>query len=184
MIKSLFLSAILFTSLSASGQANEHCRAKGNSQIIEAFNKAKLLNTRFKASVGQADEGRYQRLRKEVEQYSETTVMPCVSSAAQRMAKRADPRLMLALMELLVSYENSADETISYSMGKLFAADPAAVERALETFSPIERKLIANSIETGWINVKPEYSSALRKNREERLKKLLSSVDRSPGPAQ
>jgi DNA invertase Pin-like site-specific DNA recombinase len=180
MIKSLFLSAILFTSFSASGQGNEHCRAKGNPQIIEVFNTAKLLNARFKASVGRPGEGEYQRLRKEVEQYGETTVMPCVSRAAQRMAKRADPRLMHGLMELLVSYENSADETMSYSMGRLFAADPAAVERALKAFSPIERKLISDSIQAGWINVKPEYSSALGKDREERLEKLLSSVDGSP----
>jgi DNA invertase Pin-like site-specific DNA recombinase len=184
MIKSLFLSAILFTGLPASAQGDAHCPAKGNPQIIEVFNTAKLLNARFKASLGRPDEGEYQRLRKEVEQYGETTVMPCVSRAAQRMVNRADPRLMHGLMELLVSYENSADETMSYSMGKLFAADPAAVERALKAFSPSERKLISNSIQAGWINVKLEYSSALGKNREERLKELLSSVDRSPGPAQ
>lgn len=176
MIKSLFLSAIIFTCLSAFSQGNETCRTKGASEIIKVFNKGMILNEKFKKSVGAPDKDEYQRLRKESAQYDEETVIPCVSRASQLMANHADPALMHKLMELVISHENLADETISYAMGKLFSVNPSSVERALKEFPSNERKLIVDSIQTGWINVKPELSPALSKNRDGRLKKLHSSV--------
>jgi hypothetical protein len=179
MIKSLFLLVIISTCLSAFAQDNENCRAKGALEIIKVLDKGLVLNDKFKKSVGGPDKDEYQRLRKEIEQYDEGTVMPCVRRASQLMAKQEDPVLMHKLMELVISHENSADETISYTMGKLFATNPVAVERALEQFPFNGRKRISDSIQTGWINVKPELSPALGKSRDERLKKLLSSVDRT-----
>lgn len=177
MIKSLFLSVMLLTCLSAFSQDSKTCRAKKSSEIIKVFDKGMVLNDKFKKSVGGPDKDEYQRLRKEIELYDEEVVMPCVRRASQLMAKHADTVLMHKLMELVISHENSADETISYAMGKLFAANPATVERALKEFPINGRKLIAGSVQTGWINVKTELSPTLSKSRDERLKRLLSSVN-------
>jgi hypothetical protein len=121
--------------------------------MIEVFDRGMVLNGKFEKSVGGADEGEYQRLRKESERYGEETVMPCVRRASQLMATHADPVLMHKLMELVIFYENSADESISYAMGKLFATHPAAVERALREFPFSGRKRVAESIQAGWMNV-------------------------------
>lgn len=130
-----------------------------------------------------ADKDECQRLRKELEQYNQEKVMPCVRRASQHMASHADPLIMHKLMELVISYENSADGTISNSMGKLFATDPATVERGLKEFPVMGRRLIADSVQTGWTNVKAGLAAACRKNRDERLKKLLASLGRKVGTA-
>jgi hypothetical protein len=112
----------------------------------------------------------------EIEKYDEETVMPCVRRASQLMIEQSDSVLMHKLMELIISHENSADETTSYALGKLFTNDPAAVEHAIEKFPMHGKKIIFNSVQTGWENVRPELSAALRRNREERLAKLHLSV--------
>lgn len=175
MIKFLFLSAIFFTCLSAFSQDTETCHAKKSSEIIQIFDKGIVLNEKFKKSVGGDDKDEYRRLRKEIEQYDEEMLMPCVRRASQLMSRHSNPALMHKLMELVISHENSGDETISYAMGRLFAATPTAVEHTIKEFPPGGRKLISDSVQTGWINVKSELSSSTSKNRDERLKKLLSS---------
>lgn len=76
-----------------------------------------------------------------------------------------------------ISHENNADEAISYTMGKLFAADPEDFKCALEAFPINGRKIIVNSVQAGWINLKPELSPSLGKNRDRALGKLLSAVN-------
>ncbi|MES2072573.1 MAG: hypothetical protein V4488_19590 [Pseudomonadota bacterium] len=177
MIKYLVLLTILFTCLSTFAYADQNCLTKKTSEIVKVFDKGIVLNEKFKKSVGENDKEEYQRLRKGGEQYSEETVIPCVQRAAQLLSKHSNPRLMHKLMELVISYENSADEMISYSMGKVFAANPAAIENAIKTFPEPDRKLISNSVWAGWVNVKPELPSKLVKNRDKRIKFILPSVD-------
>jgi hypothetical protein len=176
MVKTIFSLLIGCVCLSSFAKDNEDCLAKGSSEIIKVFNMGVALNEEFKRSVRGADENESKKMRKQIEQYDQDAVMPCVRRASQIMEKHGEPLLMHKLMELVISYENSADETLSYSMGKLFAANPAAVERALKEFSPDGRKILSDSIRTGWVNVRPELPPGLGKNRDERLKKLLSSA--------
>ncbi len=178
MIKYLFLSMILFIGVSSFAQANETCRANKSLEIIKVFDKGIILNEKFKKTVGGSDKEEYKRQRKGIEKYNEETVMPCVRRAAQLLSQHSNPVLMRKLMELVISYENSGDETVSYAMGKIFSANPASVERTIKEFPSDRRKLIFNSVQTGWVNVKPELSPALGKNRDEQLRQLLLSVDR------
>jgi len=46
---------------------------------------------------------------------------------------------MEKLLRLTVSYENSADESISYSLGVIFAHNPGAIENGIKEFSEIQR---------------------------------------------
>ena len=178
MIKYLLLATIFFTCLSAFSQDNEVCHSKNSSGIIQIFDKGIVLNEKFKKSVEGNDKDEYQRLRKKIEQYDEGVVMPCVGRASQLMSSRSNSALMHKLMELVISYENSADETISYEMGRLFAVNSKAVEHTIKEFPPSGKKIILKSIQTGWINVKPELSPSVGKSGDERLKKLLLSEKR------
>ena len=68
-----------------------------------------------------SDDARYQGLRRQVKQYGEETGMPCVREAQQFLLRESDEALLRKLMEFTVSYENSADETLSEAMATIFA---------------------------------------------------------------
>ena len=172
MIKHFFWVVIFFTCLSAFAHADGNCRTKDSAAIIKIFNQGITLNEKFKKSVGGGDKDEYRKLRKGSEQYDEETVMPCVRRAAQLLSKRSNPALIHKLMELVISYANSADETVSYSMGKVFAANPEAIESSIKEFPKDGRQLIAISVQTGWANVKPGLNTALVANRDARIKQL------------
>ncbi len=154
-------------------QAGGVCRAKNSTAIINVFEQAITLNEKFKKSVGMSDNEEYRRLRKNTEKFNEETVMPCVRRAAQLLSKRSKLVLMHEFMKLVISYENSADETISYSIGEVFAANPKIIESAIKEFPDNGRKLISNSVLTGWESVKPGLDAAIATNRDERIKRLM-----------
>ena len=180
MIKHFFWLVVFFTCLPAFAHADGNCRAKDSAEIIKIFNHGITLNQKFKKSVGGGDKDEYRKLRKSSEQYDEGTVIPCVRRVPQLLSKRSSPALMHKLMQLVISYENSADETVSYSMGKVFAANPEAVESGIKEFPKNGRKLIANSVQTGWVNVKAGLNAALVANRDERIKKLEQNIGVKP----
>ena len=107
--------------------ATAACRAKDASQIAAALTRGIALNERFKRSVKAGDHARYQDLRKQVERYDEETAMPCVRKALQFLERESDEALVRKLMDFTVSYENSADETVSEAMATIFAKRPDAV---------------------------------------------------------
>lgn len=176
MIKYLFSLVILLGPLIAFADTDASCSARP-SEVIQVLHKGITLNEKFKKTVGGGDTSEYQRLRKDSEKYDETTVMPCVRRAAQLLTKSSNSALMHKLMELVISYENSADETVSYSMGKIFAGNPAVIEHSIKKFPAVGRRLILNSVQTGWVNVGPGLPPAVVKSRNERIKHLRSSID-------
>jgi len=131
------------------------------------------LNAAFKQAAAQSSQDEYLRLRKALERYGEEQLMPCVRSASQSLAVHPDPSLTRQLMALLVSYDNAADETLSYAVARLFAVDPAAVEHAYRSFGPDDRRRMAERIRAGWTNVRPELRTALRRPLDARLDCLL-----------
>jgi hypothetical protein len=183
MIKAVVVSLLFFAGLPAFAQDKKTCSAKGSAEIVKIFKEGRGLNQRFKETVAGPGQGSRANLRAALEQYDESRLMPCVRHAAQRLAAHADPVLMHELLVLVISYENSADETLSYAMGSVFGADPAAVERALKAFPAADRKRVHDRIQAGWANVKLDLPPALRKNRDARLANLLASGATATGAA-
>jgi hypothetical protein len=66
-----------------------------------------------------------------------------------------------------------------YAMGKVFVANPRAIESGVDKFPDAQRKLIAHSVQTGWINIKAGLSPAIVQDRDERIKCLFSEVVRA-----
>jgi hypothetical protein len=165
-------SAILASSTTAT--ARETCTGKSAPEVSSVFAKAIDLNDSFKKSAADKDETAYRSLRAQVEHDSEETVFPCVRRAEQILSRRNDPTLMKQLLKLVVSYENSADEAVSASLGRIFARNPAAIEHGIQGFPDVERKLIASSIQAGWTNTKKGLASTLVRDRDKRIKRLTS----------
>lgn len=150
------------------------CRAKDASQIVMALSRGIDLNERFKRAVKAVDDPKYQDLRKQVERYGEETAMPCVRKAVELLEREPDEALLRKLMDFAVSYENSADETVSEAMATIFAKHPDVVVRMLERFSAARRKIIVRSIDSGWSGVAATLAASERQDKEARLRALRS----------
>lgn len=167
-----FLFFIAIASMSMPSLADNSCRASNSQAVIEIFDQGIALNEKFKTSVNGSDKDQYRTLRKQSESFGEKQLMPCVQRAARLLSKKSNLQLMKKLMEVVISYENSADETISYSIGSVFAANPDAVEVGIKSFPKASRQQIAEAIRAGWINVKPKVETGLAKDRDDRLRTL------------
>lgn len=155
------------------------CRAKGASQIVATLNRGIDLNERFKRSVKAGDDSRYQDLRKQVEKYSEETAMPCIRKAVHLIERNLDEALLHTLIDFAVSYENSADETVSGAMATIFTKYPDAVSEIVTNFSPMSKKIIVRSIDSGWSGVTATLTAQERQDREALLEILRSGQPES-----
>ena len=174
LLLALSLGCLLSATLPITAHAGETCSGKSSTEIAKVFTNAISLNDRFKKSVDDADHTAYDSLRPKGESFGEETLFPCVKRAAKILSKRNDPILMQKLLRLTVSYENSADESISYSLGVIFAHNPGAIENGIKEFSETQRQTLTKSVQWGWQNVKSGLSPAVIRDREQRLAKLSS----------
>jgi hypothetical protein len=149
------------------------CVTKNARHVSGALDYGIELNERFKLTVNSGDESAYRALRSKLEQYSEEVAMPCVLRAQELLLRQHDQGLMRKLLEFVVSYENSADETISMAVATVFATRATETGAALQRFSPVQRKLVARSIESRWSQASRNLSVEQRRIGEAELKKLL-----------
>jgi hypothetical protein len=171
MIKHLFMSVAFFLYVANFVYADGNC-TKSSTAIIKVFDQGIALNEKYKKSVASGDPTSYRQLRVQVEKLNEENVIPCVERAGEILSTLNEPRLVHKLLQLVVSYENSADETISYSLGLIFGANPQMRENALKRFTPSESKLIVERLEGGWLNAKSNFKKEVIKDRKQRLQKL------------
>lgn len=155
--------------------AVDSCSRSSAHKVEAIFAEAIVLNQSFQKSAQNSDtnDEKYRVLRKRSEQNYEGKLMPCIKRATQLLSKDTNIKLMQKLMQLVVSFENTADETLSYSMGKVFAANPQIIEVSMKKFSDSERRVIATSVQLGWTNVRPGLAPTLVKDRDMRVKNLL-----------
>lgn len=174
MTRRLLLVNFLFVFLSAVAHADGRCHVKSVAAIIKVFDQGIVLNDKFKKSVVEGNQAAYQSLRIQVEKLNEEDVIPCVERAGEILSKTDASKLAHKLLELVISYENSADETISYSLGLIFGANPQSLESAIKSFSPSEQKLISERLKIGWLNAKSKFKNEVIEDRERRLLQLGS----------
>ncbi|KQU78956.1 MULTISPECIES: hypothetical protein [unclassified Rhizobacter] len=152
--------------------ADAGCERKNPAQVIQVLRRGIDLNERFKRSVNSGDGTTYKTLRRQNEQYSEKTALPCVRRAVDMLDREFDEGLLRALMAYAVSRQNSADEAVPEALASVFAKHPDAVASSLMVVSPGRAKVLLRTIESGWPGVRRELDSTLRQDRDERLKAL------------
>lgn len=169
----IFLPAVL---ISCAVETHATCETRSAVYVIDVLGHSIVLNEEFKHSMNSGDDARYRSLRQQVEQYSEETTMPCMRRAKNLLVEKPDQKLILKLMEFVVSYENSADETVSSVMASVFVTHPNAVENELKRFPPLQRNIVLGSIEAGWADASKKLSAVKRRDRETRLRSLINPV--------
>ena len=157
----------------SSAEASAACRGRSIEEISWVFDHAIDINNRFKTAVRNGDDKNYYALRHEIEHYSEGIAFPCVRRVAAILVKENDNMLMHDLMRFVVSFENSADETLSAAFGRIFADNPQAIERTIKKFPSAERAIIVQSVRAGWENTKKGIASNIVKDRETRINRLM-----------
>lgn len=143
------------------------CKASGGG--IRVFDQGIALNEKFKLRA-QGDAETSRQLRLAVTQFDEGPLSVCLKRAVTILSKENQPRLMHKLLEVVVSYENSADEELAYLMGLIFGAKPNALEGSLQTFSRSKQRIIVDGLKFGWLNAKAEFTPAVVHDRARRLK--------------
>jgi hypothetical protein len=140
--------------------------------IIQVFEHGIQLNEEFKHSVNGGDEAKYRELRDQVEKFDEKQMEPSEKQAAKILSKNSQHRLAESLLRVVVSNENSADETLPDLLGTIFGKNPSTIEQAVKRFSRVERKIILNSLEFGWADVKTDFNATTIADRDGRLHRL------------
>jgi len=170
----LFLTAFLPSILFAQEGT---CAAKKSAEMQAVFAQAVKINDDFKHSAAApADMAKYKALRAKVEEYDEENTLPCVEAAAKLVVRSPDKMLARSLLALVAAYENSADESISYSVAQFFVGRPAMFRDVLRQMPPASQCAVLGRLGSGWNNLKHETEAKLAMDRELALRKLTAET--------
>ncbi len=146
-------------------------------QLIITMQKCILLNNEFKKSVGREPFNEQRRRSQESSAYYESELLPKLKDIVQIVSSGHDIDLAFNYFQFLISYENSADENISYSLGEMFLRNPDVIEQALKKLDKKERQYILQVLIFGFENIISVNSKDKRiPERKQRLERLKSKL--------
>ena len=174
----LFSSGINIGQLSASVSLISK-GALDRNEVLNIIKRAIELNENFKSMVNR-DENEYLKKRAEVEKYYEEILSPTLVDVVQHLSEGRDVDLAVEFINLLISYANSADEQLSYSLGEIFLKNPDLINEVFYKFEGTKQKIIYNQLKWGYENVvySMDKSSQLIKDRYKLLQYLKSMTER------
>ena len=144
------------------------------SELIQILKDAIEINEKFKKTVVVDQMQEYQERRKEVENYYEDKLSPRFKEYVSSITQNNDIELSELFLEMVISYENSADESLSFTCGELFRKDPNLILDVFDKFTNQEQKYLYKQIEFGWeqIIATDKLSESELVNRNSDLNKL------------
>lgn len=147
-------------------------------EIIEVFKYAIKLNEDFKQTVSKIPLSEHKEKRYMVEKYHEEVLSPTLVEAVKLFSSGEDLDLAIEFCNVLISYENSSDEQLSFSLGEVFYANPELIEKTFLVFERTKQQFLYRQLEWGFENVIYYKDKSDRKiiNRIERLRILKSKV--------
>lgn len=121
-------------------------------EVINIIKRAIELNKDFKSTINK-DDGKYRKKRAEVEKYYEEILSPTLADVARLLSTDRDIDLAVEFFNLLISYENSADELLSYTLGEIFFKNPDFVNEVFCKLDKAKQEFIYRQLEWGFENV-------------------------------
>jgi len=177
----LYLSIALFTILPAQGfPANSPPLQKNmenvpvRDRILSVFKKAIDLNEDFKNTVHTIPLKEHQKKRTELEKFNEEVLAARIEDCVKLLSAGRDSQLAVEFFKLLISYKNSADERLSYALGKVFLNNPDLVTETFGKFKRSDQQYLYKTLDWGWRNVTfgKDISQSTLQDRTKRLKEL------------
>ena len=140
-------------------------------QVVEIFSKAIKLNEKFKAGVKKDPLKIQQKRRRETEQYDETILPLALKNSIKLLSSGNDKELAICFFNLLISYENSADEELSYTLAEIYSKNPDLIIKVFNNFNYTQRLYLYKELIWGWENIN-YYIKIPQKRKRNLIKKL------------
>jgi hypothetical protein len=122
-------------------------------EILSVFKKAIDLNEDFKNTVHTIPLKEHQKKRMELEKFDEEVLDAKIEDCVKILSTGRDTELAVEFFRLLISYENSADEGLSYALGKIFLNNPDLITETFNKFKKSDQQYLYKTLEWGWRNV-------------------------------
>ena len=156
----LYLSIALFTIFPFQGFPTSSYAEQKNivnvsdrGKIVSVFKKAIELNEDFKKTVNTIPLNDHLKKREELEKFNEEVLAVRIEDCVKLLSAGGDTKLAAEFFKLLISYENSADERLSYALGKVFLHNPDLIIETFDKFKKSEQQYLYKTLEWGWRNV-------------------------------
>lgn len=143
--------------------------------FTEVFKRAIYLNEDFKKATTLEEQ---QLRRSKADQFDDDTLMPAYEECIKYLSENPDDSLTMSLFDLLVSYENSADEELAHDFGDLYYNNADLVERVLRKRGYAEQKYLIGELLWEWVaRIPPADKKDIKvKNFSERLQGLSREI--------
>lgn len=120
--------------------------------ILKVFQTAIIINEDFKRSFNKISFSEYQKKRENLEKYHEEFLLSKLNDCVKILSIKSDYELSELLFQLIVSFQNTADEQFAFSMGEIFYHNPEIVIATITKFIKHEKQFLYKSLEWGWEN--------------------------------
>lgn len=146
-----------------------------NSQVAPIFKKYIELNAQFLKAVKTNEETE----RKRVEAYMYHEYTDALSLLETKYCLTPDQNALDAFILVLTATPNSAYETPSLVLGKLYICQPDLIINRIHTLPPKEKKYIVHTLDWGFQNATYQHKCKIEKYLElsKRLKSLKATVE-------
>ena len=158
VLMSFFITLVLLTSTSSSicyaeSHANQISvsQSQKRTEVIKVFKRAIDLNEDFKSSM-QSPLAEQLEKREKLEKFHEEILWPNLSNCAKLLSSGNDAMLAIQLFDLLISFQNSADEQLAFYLGEIFHNNPELVIATLKKYGKDDQKVLYRYLDWGWAN--------------------------------
>lgn len=164
---------MIYGTFSVGMEVNVPCSENSTSkELINILREGVKINERFKKSLSQDNHAAYAQLRQRSESFIENEIASCETRVLEILSSRNDHELAKVFLEVVVSYENSADENIADYLSEIYLRNPIVIEQAMSTFTLPDQAIVIRQIKFGWENIKSTLDNETAINGEVRLKQL------------
>lgn len=139
-------------------------------QVLDVFSQHQKLALDFKKTSDP-------EARRKLEEYTETKMERALKTSKDLILKNNDKELLDSLLKVIISNQNSASESYSYTLGEVFLENPEILKDGIGRIKDKkEKEHILKSLEWGWENAKyNEKDKKLVSKRDRQLKEFLPS---------
>jgi hypothetical protein len=145
-----------------------------NSQVVPVFQKYKELNTQFL----QANNANSKTEREKVEAYMYHEYTDALNLLEEKYCSEPDDNVLEEFISVLTATSNSAYETPSLVLGKLYICQPDLVVNKIHALNPEDKRYIVQTLDWGFQNTTYQREDEIQNYMEllNRLKSLKDEV--------
>jgi hypothetical protein len=146
-----------------------------DSQVVPVFQKYKELNIQFL----QANSANAKTEREKVETYMYREYTEALNLLEAKYCSEPNENVLDEFISVLIATSNSAYETPSYVLGKLYICQPNLVVNKIHALTPEDKRYIVQTLDWGFQNATYQHEDEIQNYTEllNQLKSLKAEVE-------